>query len=155
MCALIQEPWIDKNNTICGLNIKGFVLCCKKTEGKNTRSCILIKKNINFFFLENYSDEDFTAVVVERRGEKAICLCSAYCPYEELEDFPSKNFVRAAKECKWVCVIGCDSNGHHTQWGSTSNNVRGDLLFNYILKSSLVLCNKGNEATFKKKIVIR
>ena len=151
VCALIQEPWVDNKFKICGLNIKDFVLCYKKVEGRKNRSCILIKKDVKFFFLDNYSDEDFTAVVLERRVGKSICLCSAYCPYEELENFPSQNFVRAAKENKWICIVGCDSNGHHTQWGSRDNNVRGELFFNYILRSSLALCNKGNEATFFNK----
>ena len=148
VAALIQEPWIDKDGTICGLNINGFVLCCK--NGKN-RSCILIRKHINFFFLDNYSDEDFTAVVLEKKGAKPICLCSAYCPYEELDNFPSCNFIRVAKETKWISVIGCDANAHHSQWGSEENNFRGEQFFNYLLKSNLVLCNLGNEATFFNK----
>lgn len=109
--ALIQEPWIGKDGTICGLNVKGFALCHKAKDGK-CRSCILIRKDINSFFLDNYSDEDFTAVLVERRSGKPVCLASAYCPYEELEQFPSTNFVRTAKETKWISIIGCDTNGY-------------------------------------------
>lgn len=150
VAALIQEPWVDDNGTVCGLNVPGFKLCCRSKDVK-TRSCILIRKDVNFFFLENYSDDDFTAIVLERKRGKPICLCSAYCPYEVLDGFPSANFVRAAKETKWICLIGCDANAHHTQWGCKENNVRGELFFNYLINSSLSLCNRGKEPTFFNK----
>lgn len=120
----------------------------KNIEGKNSRSCILIKKHINF--LDNYSDKDFPSVIMGRSWNKPICLCSAYCPYEELEIFPSMNFVRAAEESKWICVMVCDNNAKKKK-----NNVRGELLFSYLIKLNLFLCNKGDKATFFKKKIVK
>ncbi|XP_034663947.1 uncharacterized protein LOC117898569 [Drosophila subobscura] len=45
-------------------------------------------------------------------------------------------------------LIGCDANAHHTQWGSSDINVRGESLFSFILNSNMVLCNQGNDPTF-------
>ncbi|XP_033251326.1 uncharacterized protein LOC117190356 [Drosophila miranda] len=45
-------------------------------------------------------------------------------------------------------LIGCDANAHHTQWGSTDTNVRGESLFSFILNSNLFICNRGNDPTF-------
>ena len=35
--------------------------------------------------------------------------------------------------------------------GRTNNNLRGELLFDYLLKSNLVLCNIGYDPTFIMK----
>jgi hypothetical protein len=45
-------------------------------------------------------------------------------------------------------IIGCDANAHHTSWGSTNINNRGEYLFNYIMASGLDIMNKGNRPTF-------
>jgi hypothetical protein len=45
-------------------------------------------------------------------------------------------------------IIGCDANSHHTPWGSTNINNRGESLFNYIIAHGLDIMNKGNRPTF-------
>jgi len=45
-------------------------------------------------------------------------------------------------------ILGGDANSHHTQWGSTNTNERGELLYDYLLQSNLFICNKGNDPTF-------
>ncbi|XP_034140773.1 uncharacterized protein LOC117591569 [Drosophila guanche] len=45
-------------------------------------------------------------------------------------------------------LIGCDANAHHTQWGSSDTNVRGESLFSFILNSNLIIGNRGNDPTF-------
>jgi len=44
-------------------------------------------------------------------------------------------------------IVGCDANSHHTSWGSTNNN-RGESLFNYITANELDIMNRGNKPTF-------
>ena len=43
--------------------------------------------------------------------------------------------------------IGCDANLHHTSWGSTNTNNRGESLFNYITANGLDIMNRGNGPT--------
>jgi hypothetical protein len=45
-------------------------------------------------------------------------------------------------------VIGCDANVHHTTWGSSNINRRGESLFNFITANDLDIMNKGNRPTF-------
>lgn len=46
-------------------------------------------------------------------------------------------------------LLNCaDANAHHTHWGSTDANERGEYLLNFILHCCLLICNKGNERTF-------
>ena len=45
-------------------------------------------------------------------------------------------------------IIGCDANVHHTSWGSTDINNRGESLFNYITANGLDIMNRGNRPTF-------
>jgi hypothetical protein len=45
-------------------------------------------------------------------------------------------------------IIGCDANLHHSSWGSTNINYRGESLFNYIVANGLDTMNRGNRPTF-------
>ena len=45
-------------------------------------------------------------------------------------------------------IIGCDVNSHHTSWGSTNTNNRGEFLFNYIMASGVDVMNRSNRPTF-------
>jgi hypothetical protein len=45
-------------------------------------------------------------------------------------------------------VVGCDCNAHHTAWGSTNCNGRGEALFEFLNSTTLDIFNRGNEPTF-------
>jgi hypothetical protein len=45
-------------------------------------------------------------------------------------------------------IIGCDANSHHSSWGGTNTNNRGESLFNYIMANGLDIMNQGNRPTF-------
>jgi len=83
----------------------------------------------------------------------SIRVLSAYLAFEK--ENPPDALVRGlAEECEMLrkgLVIGCDANAHHTQWGCPSNNDRGESLFDFILNSNLLLCNRGNVPTFITK----
>ena len=44
--------------------------------------------------------------------------------------------------------MGCDSNSHHTVWGSTGINKRGESLLEYIVSNNLDVLNVGSVPTF-------
>jgi hypothetical protein len=44
--------------------------------------------------------------------------------------------------------VRCDSNAHHTAWGSTNSNCRGEALIEFLNSSNLEILNRGNEPTF-------
>ena len=48
-----------------------------------------------------------------------------------------------------IClIVGCDSNAHHTAWGSTNRNGRGESLLEFLSSSNLEILKRGNESTF-------
>jgi len=135
--VLIQEPWIN-GNQICGLGLRGYKIWFSNNSGK-IRSCILGKKNLNMFLIPQFSDGDITAAGLEFEGNK-IWLVSAYMAQEKR--IPPENLgdlIDAAQQKKIGVVLGCDANAHHTIWGSTDINERGELFFEFLLKTNLLV----------------
>ena len=54
-----------------------------------------------------------------------------------------QNVVKGAKENGRELVTGADANAHHSVWGSTDINKRGELLFDYILSTNIYKQNKA------------
>jgi hypothetical protein len=76
--------------------------------------------------LPGFSCRDLVAVLIvydEEGAEQRLVICSAYLPHDSEDPPPSKEF----EELVWYCenenlclVVGCDSNAHHSVWGSTN-----------------------------------
>jgi hypothetical protein len=45
-------------------------------------------------------------------------------------------------------IIGYDANAHHTAWGSTGVDPRGESLMEYLVSLNLNILNHGNEPAF-------
>jgi hypothetical protein len=45
-------------------------------------------------------------------------------------------------------ITGCDPNAHHTLWGSTGSNPRGESLMDFLVSSDLNILNHRNEPNF-------
>jgi hypothetical protein len=58
--------------------------------------------------------------------------------------------VRYYEEKHLYLILGCNSNAHHTAWGSTNCNGRGEALVELLGASNLEILNRGNEPTFYK-----
>lgn len=152
--ALIQEPWTTTTGRVSGLgNTSGKVI--ELGLGIKPRSCILIRKSLKYFVLTGFCCQDVTSVQVtlpEERGTTDIIVCSAYFPGDRAAEEPPPATVRALVDhCRRnnkQLVIGCDANSHHTAWGSTDTNQRGESLFNYLLGEGLTVNNVGSEPTF-------
>ena len=103
--------------------------------------------------LANYLDGDNVAVGVnfKNQGHKDdFILMSSYLPYEEKTPLSEKmkGLIEFCSRGNKKLVLGCDANAHHTVWGSTDCNKRGDELLEDILMFNLCLLNHGNEPTF-------
>ena len=85
------------------------------------------------------------------RGPREITLGSAYLPYNDVESIPPRELDRLVMGCRAEgthLIVGCDATSHHTSWGSTNINNRGESLFNYIMANGLDIMNRGNKPTF-------
>ncbi|XP_055850400.1 uncharacterized protein LOC129914972 [Episyrphus balteatus] len=96
------------------------------------------------------SDRDVTAVRLQT-DQGTLWIASAYLGHDQLGPLPGEKLRRlvADAERQKIClIIGCDANAHHTVWGSTDINDRGESLFDFILSTNLIVSNTGNEPTF-------
>ena len=70
----------------------------------------------------------------EEGAERRLVICSAYLHYDSEDPPPSNEFEELVRICEnenLYLVVGCDSNAHHSVWGSTNCNSRGEALWNF------------------------
>lgn len=146
--ALIQEPWISSNNEICGLDMVGYNLFYLKSDVSTRRACILACKSLKSFLIPSLCSGDTTSIKIER-SEGDLVIVASYMAHDK----PSPpddicNIYNVCSEQGLDLIIGCDANSHHTQWGSTDINERGESLLDYIISTNLEICNIGDYPTF-------
>jgi hypothetical protein len=148
--ALIQELWYRKN-CIRGLNIPGYTLYSAGGTDR-PRACILVG-SMTSWMLPGFSCRNLVAVLVkyfEGRMEKRLVICSAYLLYDSEDPPPTKELEELVRYCEdehLYLINGCDSNVHHSAWGSTDCNDR-EALVEFLGASNLEILNRGNELTF-------
>ena len=149
--ALIQEPYLYKG-VIKGLGGTGgniYYLC----STNDARTCIYARNGLNAMPINNFCSRDLTTIRVLTGGadaRKAVILASAYLPYEDKE--PPATYIRElvnyGTRDNLDLILGCDANAHHTVWGSSNVNRRGEAVLDFVVSSSLQLLNSGNKPTF-------
>ena len=125
--ALVQEPnyFLGKLSGLKGGNIE-----FSKNEDGVTRSGIMINKNINYVVLRQFCSGDVVPIFLEKEN---IIICSAYLLWDS--NFPDE-FIKLLEFCTENAkqlVLGCHANAHHTVWGSTNVNDRGERLLEILL----------------------
>jgi hypothetical protein len=149
--ALIQESWICEGR-IMGLNIPGYTLFCGSGTDR-LRTCILAK-NRDIWMLPGFSFRDLVAVQMkydEGEDERSVVVCSVYLSFGSKDLRPTREFVELMQYCEektLSLIVGCDSNCHHTVWGSANYNDRGVALVEFLNSTNLEILNRGNEPTF-------
>jgi hypothetical protein len=84
-------------------------------------------------------------------AERRLVICSVYLPYDSEAPPPSRELQELVRYCEHedLClIVGCDSNAHHTAWGSTNCNGRGESLLEFLNTTNLEILNRGKEPTF-------
>lgn len=149
--ALVQEPWVN-HNKVFGLTSQDRSLIYCNTQA-TPRTAILLSGNIKFTPITEFIQRDIVAALVTvptTRGKQELVVASAYFPGDQ-EDIPPPEVAALVRYCRAVnkpFLIGCDANAHHTIWGSTDVNDRGEHLLEYLSSNDVNVCNKGNEPTF-------
>ena len=98
--------------------------------------------------MPQYTDRDCVAIRVKWTDQEVV-VASAYLAHTS--DIPSitiQNLVAYCENKGLPLLIGCDANAHHTVWGSTDVNERGELLLEYLSTTTLEVANIGREPTF-------
>ena len=148
--VLIQEPWIYRGN-ISGLRTPTHKLIAP-IKGK-TRTCILIRSHLKAFLIPHFSNSDITTISLNLEGV-IYRISSFYMAHDSEEPPPGtvlSRLVEDSRERKNFLLLGGDANAHHIQWGSSDINKRGELLFDFIISTDLLVCNRGQEPTFITK----
>jgi hypothetical protein len=111
-------------------------------------------RNEMAWMLPVFSCRDLVAVTIkynEEGVERRLVVCIAYLPYDSEDPPPSKELEDLVCYCEkenLYLVVGCDSNAHHSVWGSTNCNSRGEALLEFLNTTNLEILNRGNEPTF-------
>jgi len=149
--ALTQEPWYHED-CIRGLNIPGYNLF--SASGMDRPCACILTRNEMAWLLPGFSCRDLVAVLIQYNDEgveQSLVVCSAYLPYDSEDPPLSKELEELVRYCEnedLCLVVGCDSNAHHSAWGSTNCNRRGEALMEFLNSTNLEILNQGNEPTF-------
>ena len=99
-----------------------------------------------------FSNEDIVAVKVYnvcQRGNSFVFV-SAYMAAEEPDPPNLLRDLLVFRENEQIpTIVGTDANAHHTIWGFSDINPRGEDLLAYCASADLNFCNVGNKPTFR------
>jgi hypothetical protein len=87
----------------------------------------------------------------EGEEKRSVLVSSVYFPFDFENLPPTREFEELVRYCEEEALslsVGCDSNCHHTVWGSASCNDRGVALVEFLNSTNLEILNRGNEPTF-------
>jgi len=145
--ALVQEPWIRKGK-ILGLNTKGINLFRGCLTG-HPRTCVLIN-GLHALDSPQFGTKDVTAVRIDYKKAdrmQALVVASVYLPIDTAP--PTKELEQLVMHCEsknLPIVIACNSNSHHTAWGSSECIAPGIRLLEYLTTTGLEIANIGHRS---------
>jgi hypothetical protein len=144
---------LDIQGQVRGLTNSGGTIYSVAPEN-NARSYIYVRNHINALALLEFCSRDAATVRITYTyggGCKELIIASAYLLYDSDEPPPTNEVRHIINYChswKKELLIGCDANAHHTLWGSTGTNPRGESLMEFWVSSNLYILNHGTEPTF-------
>ncbi len=91
----------------------------------------------------------------ESKDQKDVVVCSAYFPLDSVEIPRPAEFKELLKYCsekKLKLLLGRDAHAHHTVWGGSDVNPRGESLCDYLMAHDPQVQNKGKAPTFITRV---
>lgn len=149
--AVRQEPW-TMGGKIAGLKPQhSNVRYCRSAT--RPRTCIIYSNMVSCVLIPELCSANIVTIILSaetEEGIKRVVICSAYFPGDTRGCPPQKmsDIIAYCAESKLQLIVGCDANAHHTAWGSTNINPRGESLLEFISVEGLVVTNIGNRLTF-------
>jgi len=145
--VLVQEPY-TVGNRVCA-KVPGCDLHVGNTKGARPRACIYTR-DIDTWQLPQFSDNDMTTIQIKTGADHSpLIIASVYMAHDN--SIPSAKLRALTEYCqhrKIPLLVGSDCNSHHTAWGSSNINERGQSLLEFIEEQELDWLNNGNEPTF-------
>jgi hypothetical protein len=146
--ALIQKTWVNMVQVRALINSWRTIYSVEAEN--NARHCIYVRNHINVFPLLEFCPRDATTARIAYTyggGCRDFLVASTYLPYDSDEPPPTKEVRDITDSChsrKKKLIIGCDANAHHTVWGSTGSNTKGESLIDFLVSSNLNILNHAN-----------
>ena len=126
-------------------------------KGNRPRACIYAT-DLCCSLIPMFSNEDIVAIRVnnESRNGDSFAFVTAYMAAEEPTPLNLLRDLFVFTENEQIpTMIGTDANAHHTIWGSSDINPRGEDLLAYCASADLNFCNLGNKQHSELKRVKR
>ena len=104
--------------------------------------------------LPGFCGRDLVAVLINYNDDgvdRWLVVCPDYLPYNSEDPPLFKEFEEIMFYCETENLqlgMGCDSNAHHTAWGSTNYNDRSVTMVEFLNSMNLEILNQGNDPTF-------
>lgn len=152
--TLLSEPR-HINDKIVGIKGGKLIYTNIETPGGNTstpRAAILIKKEIPFLPLNDFITPDLVAIEIKINKEGInlnTVVASGYHPRDR-GAVPQKlrELIEYCKKTGKQLIYGCDSNAHHSAWGSKGYDNRGYGILDFINVSDLTILNLPGKHTY-------
>ena len=142
--ALIQEPWVYRER-VRGLSFTGGS-CVYNAQREKPRAAIVVTKQVRYNIVCALPDSVAIQIELNTDNYKGkVVLASVYLPYNAVELPPGRGLTRIVEHCqmhKTPLLVGCDSNSHHTAWGSSDINPRGRALLEYLIVQNIYIYDK-------------
>ena len=133
----LQETFLKQEDNI---NFKGFNLYNYiYTAGQKPSGGSSILVHSSYPQREIKLSTDLQAVAVSVSLEKEITICSLYIPLNFTLHSQHLNFLLEQLPSPYLLVR--DFNGQNMMWGCSKNNVRGEIIENFIEANDLCLMN--------------
>ena len=98
---------------------------------------------------DDISTDDLTVVAIVGGSYENTLLAPCYMPHDaEAPPQEHQKLVRLAGERRQPFVVVKDANAHHTLWGSSDCNDRGESLLYFLLTNGLYMTNRGDVSTY-------
>jgi len=148
LIALVQEPW-TVGSRVCG-RIPGSILHTGESAQGRPRACVYTR-GVDAWRLAKYCNRDMSTIRInmDTGSPSDLILSSVYMAAEQPAP-PAKlrELVDHCQKNRLPLIVGTDCNSHHTAWGSSDVNERGQSLIEFTAEQGLRWLNIGNVATF-------
>ena len=148
LIALVQEPW-TVGSRVCGRLPGGDLYTGGSADGR-PRACVYTR-GIDAWRLASYCSRDMTTIRISLDDEmqSTLIVASVYMAAE----YPApptllRELVIYCQSKSLPLIVGTDCNSHHTAWGSTDINDRGQSLLEFVSEHNLGWLNTGSVPTF-------
>jgi hypothetical protein len=139
--AFIQEPYVIKGK-VCGFPLKYSLYYDNNCE--TPKSVILCaNKSLKALKIQSYTTNICTTVLVNVLGQD-LCLFNIYCsPFADITAELEALQLAIDRLDTHSYILCTDSNAHSKAWYDSNNDLRGEIVLDFIAKNDLVLMNNN------------